>query len=376
MPYSRPTLQQLLTDVAQDISAALPGTDPLLKFSNLNIMGTVQAMLANLHYGYLDWIAQQTNPFTATDEFLEAWAALKGVTREPAASATGSVQFSGTNGTVLSSGLLLTRGDGKTFITTSGATIASGTATVQAIAVADPTGLTGAWGNCPAGTILTLGTPIAGVTSAGVATTAFTGGADLELDPSLRARMLYAYQNPAHGGSAADYVAWALQVPGVTRAWCVPHGFGAGTVCVFVMLDGAESAYGGFPQGSNGVAAGETRDTVATGDQLAVANYLDPLQPVPARVYVLAPSQNVVNFNISGLGMAGSAVQAAVAAAISGAFQQYGSVTAATTSVYMSLIEAAVTAVPGTTGFVITSPTSDIVSPVGSLPVLGTITWA
>ena len=48
---------------------------------------------------------------------------------------------------------------------------------------------------------------------------------------------------------------------------------------------GARPCHGGFPQGTNGVAALETRDTAATGDQLAVANYLYPLRPVTPIVY-------------------------------------------------------------------------------------------
>lgn len=376
MPFSRPTLTQLRTQVAQDIASAVPGSDPLLQFSNLNVMGSVQAALAYLHYGYLDWIAQQSVPFTASGEYLEAWAALKGITREPATQATGSITFTGTNGTVLSAGAIVVRGDGTQYLTTSSGTVASGAVTVTAQAVADPSGLTGAFGNCAASTVLTLGTSVAGINSTGAAATAFTGGADLEQDTPLRARMLLAYQNPAHGGDSADYVNWALEVPGVTRAWCVPHGYGAGTVLVFVMLDGSESAYGGFPQGTNGCAGAETRDTTATGDQLAVANFIFPLQPVTALVYVLAPSQNTVNFSIGGTTGWSSGTKAAVSAAIQSVLTQYGTLAAGSTTVALNLIETAISAVAGTAGFVITSPTSNISSAAGYLPVLGTITWS
>lgn len=373
MPFARPLLSDLRTQVAQDISAALPGSDPLLRFSNLGVMGAVQAALAHLHYGYLDWISQQAQPFTATGEFLEAWAALKSVYRLAAASANGTVTFTGTNGTVIPSGTPLVRGDGKKFTTTALGTISGGAVTVPARADADPGGLVGAFGNSATGSAMTLGAAIAGVNSGGVVAAAFTGGADIETDTSLRTRMLLAYQNPAHGGSLQDYISWSLEVAGVTRVWVVPHGFGAGTVVVYVMFDASEAAYGGFPQGTNGCAAGETRAGVALGDQLAVANHIFPLQPVTALVYVVAPAPNTINFTISGILGASPTTKAAISAAIVAGFAAQGAASGST--VALSSIEAAIANVPGTTGFLITSPSTNIVSSVGQLPVLGSITY-
>ena len=375
MPLSRPSLTELRAQVAQDIASALPGSDPLLRFSNLGILGTSLAGLAHLHYGYLDWIAQQAVPFTCSGEFLEAWAALKGVLRIPAAQASGTVTFSGATGTVLPAGTPLARGDGVKYRTTASATIGISTLTVAATADADPAGQIGANGNCPPGTSFALGTAIAGINGSGSAATAFTGGADIETDDALRSRMLLAFRTRAHGGSAADFLSWTREVAGVTRAWCVPHGYGAGTVLVYFMLDSVQAAHGGFPQGTDGVATSESRAAAATGDQLAVANHLFPLQPIPTLVYAQAPTPNVVPFTIGGLATAGATVKNAVAAAIQGALRQYGSVSGSPTTVPLSLIEAAIVVVPGTTGFLVTTP-GDIVSPAGSLPVLGTITWA
>lgn len=374
MPYSRPTLSDLRTMVAQDIQAELPGTDPLLRFSSLGIIGRVLAGLVNLFYGFLDWIAKQAVPFTATDEYLEGWAALKGVFREAAAPASGTVTFTGNVGAAIDAGATLTRSDGIGAVVTVGGTVgAGGTVTVTAQINADPTGLTGAFGNCPEGTQFTLGSAISGISSVGTAATAFTGGADLEGDDSLRSRMLLAYQTTPQGGAATDYVEWAREVPGVTRAWCTPNGMGPGTVVIRFMMDVSEAAAGGFPQGSNGVAAGEVRDIPATGDQLAVANYVFPKQPVTALVYSVAPIADTVDFTISGLTGASSALQASIAAAITGVFEQYGEPGG---TIDLSYIEAAIAAIAGTAGFVIASPAANIVSPTGEFPVLGTVTYA
>ena len=102
--------------------------------------------------------------------------------------------------------------------------------------------------------------------------------------------MLESYGAPPHGGNSSDYVTWALEVPGVTRAWVPPVPLIPGAVTVFFMMDVSEAAHGGFPQGTNGVASLETRDIAATGDQLAVANSIYPLRPVTPIVYAVAPT--------------------------------------------------------------------------------------
>ncbi|WP_295537400.1 baseplate J/gp47 family protein [uncultured Pseudacidovorax sp.] len=375
MPYARPQLRDLQTQVANDIANALPGSDPLLRFSNLSVMGAVQAYLANAHFGYLDWIAKQAVPYTAEGEFMEAWAALKGVTRKAASSAAGAVTFPAIAGSVIPAGTLVVRGDGREFATTAEVTTPSGgTVVVQAQAVADATGQTGAWGNTDLGVAMTLGTAIVGVQSGGAVTTAFTGGADVEDDASLRTRMLAAWRRVPQGGAKWDYVTWALAVPGVTRAWCLPNALGSGTVSVYTMFDEAEAEHGGFPQGTDGVASDEPRDTPATGDQLTVANALSPLRPVTALVYSVAPLPQTVNFTITGLSGASAAVKARVAAAIAGVFFLAGTPEGGT--VAMSLIESAVAAIAGTQGYVITVPAGNISVALGHLPVLGTITWA
>jgi uncharacterized phage protein gp47/JayE len=217
---------------------------------------------------------------------------------------------------------------------------------------------------------MTLGSAISGIQSNGVVSTEFTGGADIEKDESLRSRMLQVYQNPPQGGAKADYETWALQVAGVTRAWCVPNADGAGTIRVYVMLDVTRAANSGFPQGSNGVAAADNRAPAATGDQLLVANYIYPLQPVTPLVRVIAPTPHLINFSISGV-IPGA--QAAVSAAIDDAFVRLGSPGG---TVPLAQINSAIASVSGAGDFLILSPTSDITNAVGALPKRGTMTWS
>lgn len=368
MPFSRPLLTDLRKQVASDIASSVPGSDPLLRISNLRITGDAQAGLAHLHYGYLDWISRQAVPYTSEGEFLEAWGALKGVSRKGATAATGPVTFNGTPGAVIPSGLTAVRGDGTTYTIVADATVSGGGTAVPTVTCS----ATGAAGNADSGTAMTLGSAVPGVQSIGAASGALTGGADVESDDAFYARVLGAFQSVPQGGAQSDYVTWALQVAGVTRAWAVRNGFGTGTVVLFVMLDAANAAFGGFPQGTDGVASDETRGTSAIGDQLVVADYLYDLQPVTALVYVCSPVADPIDFTINGMTAASTATRNAVKAAISGVLQSAGSPGG---TVYLSAIESAIAAVSGTAGFVITSPTSNISSAAGHLPTLGTVTF-
>ncbi|SEJ21786.1 Uncharacterized phage protein gp47/JayE [Azotobacter beijerinckii] len=375
MPYARPALSDLRAQVAADITAGLPTADGLLRFSNLSILGTSLAGLAHLQYGFLDWIAKQACPYTSTEEFLEAWAALKKVYRKTATAASGQVTFLGaTPGALIDAGTEIVRSDSMAFHAVETSTVAGDGSIVVAVAADSP----GEAGNTPAGSLMTLGSAITGIPSSGAVTTAITGGADQELDQDLFKRMLEAYQKPPNGGSKSDYEAWALEIPGVTRAWCNPNGFGAGTVVVYIMLDDANADYSGFPQGTNGISASDNRVTsgnLAAGDQLAVADGIFSEQPVTAMVYVCGPIPLPVNFTISGLSGASSATRAAIASAIREVLNEYGEPLNGSI-VPLSAIESAIAAISGTAGFVITAPTDNLANTLGYLPILGTVTYS
>lgn len=381
MPFDRLNLSQLRAQVAADINASLPGTDALLRYSNLGITGEVQAGLADALFGYLDWIALQACPFTATDEYLEGWAAAApggGVFRKPAVPSSGTATFTGTNGAAIPVGSALNRSDGAAYVTTAAGVIADGAATV-AIAAADA----GSTGNAAVGTTLYLAVGISGVDAVATVGSEAAGGSDIEPDYQLRSRMLQAYANRPQGGNIDDYGEWALAVPGVTRVWVMAGAMGPGTVVLYFMMDVAEAAHGGFPQGSNGVSTYETRDTAATGDQLTLADALFTEQPVHPVVYAVAPTANTVNLTINGLADTDAGTQAAVEAAFAAALLASGSPGGVTS---VSSIEVAIGAVSGTDGFVITAITcsagsvspgsaGNITSNAGALPVPGTVTY-
>lgn len=378
MPFARPDLTALRAQGAADIAAALPGSDPLLPVSNLSILADVLSEGAHGAYAYLDFIARQAVPFTAVDEAFEGWAAMKNVVRKAATKATKPATFPAGAGSVVPDGTPVSRSDGVEYVTVGEAVAGGGgSVTVQLRAV-----LAGAAGTLADGAPVVLGQAIAGVTSGGVAAAGGAPGADVEEFEAFRTRVLQVYANPPQGGAKSDYEEWAGQVAGVTRAWCRPLAFGPGSVVVYFMMDVVREAFGGFPQGTGGVATDETRDTPAVGDHLVVANHIYPLRPVTAMVYAFSPGSNVVDLTINLAGASG-ALQAAVEDAIRAVFLSYG---APGGRVDNSTIEAAIRAIAGTSGFVITdtacshgavSPgdVGNITSDPGFLPVLGDVTW-
>lgn len=386
MPFQRKTLSTLISEVAADINSALQGADALLRFTVLKVVGKIQAGLSNLQMAYLDWIAKQAVPFTAEDEYLEGWAALKKVYRKAATPAQLTATFAGVPGTPLNGGTQVVRSDGATYTTAVTATVdGTGSLSVTIVATA-----AGSAGNADAGTTVALGIAVSGIQSSGNITGTVSSGADIEDNDELRNRMLAAYQNTPQGGDLNDYVGWALAVPGVTRAWCAPNGFGAGTVVIYTMWDSAEASHSGFPQGTNGVSqydkgpGGTPRGTVATGDQLVVADALVNEQPVTALVYSCAPVANSLAFTLSGLLGTSTGTRAAVASAISDVLFRNGDPRAGT--INRSDIESAIASVSGTSGFVITlvqglvgvtttTYPGNITSGFGQLPVLAGVNY-
>lgn len=368
MPFARPTLTALRNQAIQDVtSSGIASLDGLLRNAVLRVLAWVMAGLAYSVYGYLDWIAQMAVPFTARDEFLEAWAALIGIYRKDATPAIGHATFSGASNIFLASGTALVRQDATPYATTAdGTTDTLGNVTVPILAE-----VPGAATNCDAGTPIGIATPIAGINGSGMTVGPATGGADQEAEDAFRNRMLAKYRAPPQGGSAADYQQWALEVPGVTRAFVQPSGMGPGSVIVRFMLDDAQAAHGGFPQGSDGVASEEPRGTPATGDQLAVAEHIWPVQPVTALVYCMAPVAAPINVTLVALDPDSPDIEATIIAALDDMFLVKATIGG---TIYPSDLYEAILATPGVNHFTMTVPATPITAQAGALPIMGTLT--
>jgi uncharacterized phage protein gp47/JayE len=136
------------------------------------------------------------------------------------------------------------------------------------------------------------------------------------------------------------------------------------------MLDIANAACGGFPQGTDGCAKEEMRGPTASGDQLTVAEHIWPVQPVTALVFVAAPVPLAIDVTIANLDPSTVEMEAAILASLTDAFLVIGEVAG---TVYPSQLYQAISATPGVVRFDMTIPAAPITAPAGALPVMGTI---
>lgn len=350
MPFQRPTLTQLIGRANEDFDARLPAADSRLRRSVLDVLGRVHAGGLNGAYGYLGHIALQALPDTADYDVLLRWANIFGVSPKAAEPAVGTATLSGSNGTVVLAGAVLQRLDAVEYVTTDDVTITAGTAAAPIEAV-----VAGAAGMAAAGVGLTFASPVAGVASAAVvAAPGLTAGADAESEEALRGRVLERLQQPPHGGAQADYVRWAKEVPGVTRAWCYPLLNGLGTVGVTFVMDGREDI---IPE---------------AGDVTAVEAWIAPRRPVTAAVDVFAPTPVALDLTIAltpDTPEGRLAVEAELADMLARDAEPEG-------TILISRIREAVSIAAGETNNVVTAPSADVTHATGELAVLGTITWA
>lgn len=348
MPFARPTLKTLIDRAIADIDARLPGADARLPMSNLNVLAHTHGAGVHGLYGYLEWLARQLMIDTAEVEHLDRWSSIWGVDRVPAAAATGSVTFTGTTGVVVPAGTALARTDGVQYLTTAEVTLVAGTATAGVVAA-----VAGATGNLTGGT-LSLVTPIAGVdASAQVTVAGLTSGADIETDDDLRARLLSRIQAPPHGGAQHDYVAWALEVAGVTRAWVYPGELGLGTVTVRFVRDDDASP---IPD---------------AGEVAAVQAYIDSVRPVTAQVTVAAPVAVPLNFTID-IVPDTAAIRAAIEAELRDLLRRESDPGA---TILLSHIREAISLATGENDNILTAPAANVAHTTGQMATFGAITW-
>ncbi len=349
MSFQRPTLSELIERTFADLTSRLQIPGALLRRSVVGVLSRVLAGASHMLHGHLDYIAREAIPDTAVDN-LPRWASIWGIARKDAEFATGNALFeSSVAGITVAEGTQLRRADDAEYVTTADAVLGIGTTSVPIVAV-----VAGAAGNADPGTTLSLVFPIPSVEgSVSVDSAGLTNGSDIEDDDSLRARLLFRIQQPPHGGNRSDYEQWALEVPGVTRAWVYPLHMGAGTVGVTFVRDDDPSI---IP------------DAV---EVEAVQEHIDEVRPVTAQVTVFAPIAEPVDYTIT--------VQpntAAVKAAIEAELRDFHAREAEPGgTLYLSRINEAISVASGEFRHTLIAPASDVVRAAGRIATFGGITW-
>jgi uncharacterized phage protein gp47/JayE len=169
-------------------------------------------------------------------------------------------------------------------------------------------------------------------------------------------------RKPPHGGNMDDYVRWALEVPGVTRAWVAYGELGRGTVTVRFMMD--DTYDDGIPQG----AAAPNY----SGDVAAVFDHIEALRPVTARLYVVAPIPVALDVTVRGLAPDTPDTRAAAIAEIADAIVSEA-VPSATFP--RSKLWEAVSRAAGERSHEIVTPATDVTQPIGRIFVPGAVSF-
>ncbi|MGE0022121.1 MAG: baseplate J/gp47 family protein [Hyphomicrobium sp.] len=279
MPWPTLTLRDRRKQVRDDIATHLPGADATVPNSVLRVIADAMAGLVYDNDLHIDWVVRMMMPDTAEGEFADRWANIwlpQG--RKGASYAAGELTVTGSIGAAVPTGARLTttviddagENVGIEFEVVAGITLSSTSGVVE-IAALTP----GAAANLDEGAFLSFVTPPGGIDgTAVVAAPGCAGGAEIESDADLIERYIARIQQPPQGGARHDYIAWALEVPGVTRAWATQE-MGVGTVTVRFMMDDVRADDDGLPEEE---------------DIDLVAEHLDPLRPVTvADMFVLAP---------------------------------------------------------------------------------------
>ncbi len=348
MAFQRPTLTDLVDRVQQDFVSRLGVSGATLRRSTVAVLARVVAGAAHMLHGHLDYLSRQLFPDTADDEFLLRHASIFGLAPKAAQFAEGTVAVPGTDGAAIPAESVLLRSDGATYRTTAEAVVSGGTATVPVVA-----DQAGAAGTLDAGVELTFEAPIAGVNAIATVTAGTVDGSDMESTEQLRERLLDRLRMPPHGGAAADYVAWAREVPGVTRAWVYPRELGAGTVTVRFVRDDDASP---IPDAA---------------EVAAVQAHVDELRPVASAVSVIAPVAAPLNFEIS-VSPDTAEIRAAVEAELVDLLRRSAE---PGSTVLVSQLRLAIGLAPGVDDFTLQAPAADVPHATGQLPTMGVVTW-
>lgn len=348
MPWRVPTLEEVRATILRGIQNANPSADVSADSDHwVRATGTASAILGL--YQHQEWIARQIIPDLADPDWLERHTGRYGIQRRAAARATGTIRLSGTSGTVVASGLEGKVGD-VSYLTTAGGTIgAGGTLDVAAQAAA-----AGAGGNADPATVMSLVSPPVGVDNQATIV-AMTGGADIEGDDSLLARLLDRIRMPPHGGAAHDYRAWALQVSGVRDAYIYTERRHYRSVDVVIV------AQGGLPSAQ------------LVADVQAI---IDVERPVTADALVFGPTAVAVavtaNLVLSGTTLASATEK------IRAALEAYFATLKPGDTAYRNRIAAIIADTPGVVDFDLTAPAANVVTVVDAaqiqLATLGAVT--
>lgn len=351
MAFTVPTLKQLIDRARADFRTEA-GID-VLRRSIESALVRVQAALIKGNYAYQKYLNDQAFPDTADEANFWRHAANRGIYQRAAAPAQLTVTFTGVDTTAIPAGTEATRSDGAVYTTDDDAEIGSSVSGEVDVAVTATEA--GSDGNCEDGTVLTLSSPITDVDSEATVLATLVDGSDDETQADGYARYVQDVTSPqSDGGTAGDYVRWALEVEGVTRAW--EYALGSNEVGVAFVRDNDGTGSAILPD---------------AGERTAVEEYVQGEAPITVTVSVRTLTALTVNVTLTALSPDTADIRAAIVEELVDLFRREAE---PEVTIELSQFGAAISAASGETSHVMSVPAAAVTPTSTEIPILGTVT--
>lgn len=351
MPFTPPTQAQVIARCLSDFRAEA-GLNPLRRSIERALVVALAGQSKGL-YTYQDFIFRQCFPTSAEDQYFWRWASIWDITQKPGTEWQGTVTLTGTDGTAVPDGWLLTRSDGAEYEVVGDFEVGEDTTgTVDVDVRSVETGLSL---NLEVGDPLTIET-IPNLDGDAVVQTVTQTSEDLETAADGLTRLLQRLRQPPSGGVSGDYVRWALEVDGVTRAWETSPA--PGEVAVSFVRDDDGSGAAILPDGTE-------RDEVE--------DYVQSKAPITVEVSVTTLTALNVPVQISDLVPDTLAVRNAITAALEDFFYQESAPDVDGT-IFISRLREAISAAAGESSHTLDSPAADVVPSSTQVPIFTGLT--
>ena len=350
MAFVVPTLKTLIERARADFRTEA-GID-VLRRSIESALLRAQAALIKGNYAYQKYLNDQAYPDTADEEHFWRHAANRGIYQKPAAPAQLTVRFTGVEGTTVPTDTEITRSDGAAYLTDEDGVVA---AEIEYVDIPCTAVVAGSDGNCEEGTVLTLSSSLTDIDSTAEVQATLVDGTDVETQAEGYDRYVQDVQSPeSDGGTAGDYVRWALEVEGVTRAW--EYSIGSNTVAVAFVRDNDGSGSAILPD------SGERDD---------VEEDVQGMAPITVTIQVRTLTALTVNVTLTALEVDTPAVRAAIVAELVDLFERD-----AEPGVDMALSQftSAIGQAAGEHSHIMSAPAAAVSPTTTEIPILGTVT--
>ncbi|MCK4579054.1 MAG: baseplate J/gp47 family protein [Candidatus Marinimicrobia bacterium] len=243
-----PTTKEIEDRIVSDIESKISQSTPLIYKAFNRVFAFALSGIFTILYKFGQWAIKQIFTITQDADSLELKGDQYKIPRKTATAAILIAGFTGDNGTTIPAGTQF-RGNSNGLLYSLQTTeeIAAGTASGNVLCLT-----AGESGNLINGSILTILQPIPGLNNQATISATVTEGEDQEAIEDYRARISEREKTPPQGGSLVDYILWAKEVPGITRAFAWGHrevaAIDPGYVSVYPLNDGEASRIPSAPK--------------------------------------------------------------------------------------------------------------------------------